>query len=459
MMKQLIVVLGVSLSLLAPMHVFAEDSPENTVSEVNKTTSELSFESGNTGVKGAWVDFVRKLPFSNGSYNGGVKQYEDRDIIVASGVAMVSVREGQENWVDSRNDAYLRAELEAKTQVVSFLMSNVSQERVVKLVENTQSNDGEVQKEVQEGSALMSKLKRIGNKGLKIIETEMNNYLAKYDENYDPDEFRESTPEQKKIIFNGFFQRVVRTSALRTVTGFTPSFTTEARQGQEYAVLVGIIWSPKSNQLAISMANDVYNIPPVTPSKSIDQYVKDLGPKVFNLWGTRLMIDEKGDYNVVAFAQYAPSEVNPNRRENALQEAKGNAANRASGLIRAFVNETVSGSVQEDFSEVIQEFEDGTQATEIIRKTIKERKGKSRAKNLRGLATVTDWSIDHPVTGQKVAGAVVVWSPSSRAMSESMLRKMNEKPNIKNSENPSKPIKPSQMEDGLEPVIVDTSIF
>lgn len=460
-MKQLILVLGASLSLFNPMQGFAEDNPEKIVSEVNKTTAESSFESGNTGVKGAWVDFVRELPFSNGSYNGGVKQFEGRDIIVASGVAMVSVREGQPGWVESRIAAYDRAELEAKTQVVSFLMSNISQERVAKLVENAQTNDGEVQKEVKEGSALLKKLKRIGNKGLKIIETEMNNYLAKYDENYNPEEFNDLVPEQKKIYFEGFFQRVLGNRVLRTVTGFTPSFTTESRQNQEYAVLVGIVWSPKSNQLAISMANDVYKIPPVAPNKSIDQYVKELGPKVYNLWGTRLMIDEKGHYNVVAFAQAAPAKSNSTREQSALQRAKEIAKTRAEGMIATFVRETVSATEKEDFSETIQEFEDGTQGTEIIRNVIKERKGKVRNVKLRGLTTVTDWSINHPITGQKVAGSVVVWSPSSRAMSENMLRKINQKPSLENSDRVSSPNipKPNQVEEGLEPVIVDTSVF
>ena len=221
MMKQLTAVLGVTLCLLAPLHVFAEDDPEKTIREVNKTTSESSFESGSTGVKGAWVDFVRKLPFSNGSYNGGVKQFEGRDIIVASGVAIVSVREGQPGWVESRIAAYDRAELEAKAQVVSFLMSNLEQERVVDLVENANTNDGEVQKKVQEGSALMKKLKSIGNKGLKIIETEMDSYLAKYDENYDPEEFSDLTPKQKKIRFEGIFKRAVGNTVLRTVTGLS----------------------------------------------------------------------------------------------------------------------------------------------------------------------------------------------------------------------------------------------
>ena len=459
MMKQLTAVLGVTLCLLAPLHVFAEDDPEKTIREVNKTTSESSFESGSTGVKGAWVDFVRKLPFSNGSYNGGVKQFEGRDIIVASGVAIVSVREGQPGWVESRIAAYDRAELEAKAQVVSFLMSNLEQERVVDLVENANTNDGEVQKKVQEGSALMKKLKSIGNKGLKIIETEMDSYLAKYDENYDPEEFSDLTPKQKKIRFEGIFKRAVGNTVLRTVTGFTPSFTTESRQNQEYAVLVGIVWSPKSNQLAISMANDVYNIPAVTPSKSVDQYVSDLGAKVLSLWGTRLMIDEKGHYNVVAFAQAAPSTASSTRQESALQNAKGIAKTRAEGMISTFVNETVSATEKEDFSETIQEFDDGTQGTEIIRNVIKKRKGKVRNVKLRGLATVTDWSINHPITGQKVAGAVVVWSPSSREMSENMLRKLKEKPSINKSENPSKQISSSPIEGMLEPVIFDTSIF
>ena len=77
------------------------------------------------------------------------------------------------------------------------------------------------------------------------------------------------------------------------------------------------------------------------------------------------------------------------------------------------------------------------------------------------MTTVTDWSINHPVTGQKVAGAVVVWSPSSRAMSENMLRKINQKPSLENSERLSSPDipKPNQVEEGLEPVIVDTTVF
>lgn len=458
MMKQLILALGVSLSLLAPLKVLAEDNPENIVQGVSKTTSEQSFESGDTGkngVNGSWVQFVRKQPFSKGSYNGGVKQFEDRDIIVASGVAIVNVREGQPGWIESRIAAYDRAELEAKAQLAKFLISDIDQERSAELVENAQTNDGEVQR-VEEGSELIKKIKRIGDKGLKIIEAEMDNYLAKYDGNYNSDDF---TPIQKKIRVQEVFKRVIGNSVIQMLNGYSPSYTTEAHQNNEYAVLVGIVWSPKSSQLAVSMANDVYNIPEVAPSKSINQFVSDLGPKVLNLWGTRLLIDEKGHYNVVAFAQAAPAKTSPSRQESAILRAKKVANNRANAMIATFVKESISASESENFSEDFQEFDDGTQGAEIVRKFIERRKGKSKNVKLRGLSTITEWSIDHPVTGQKIAGAVVVWSPSSRAMAENMLRKMKQKPTIDQRDNEPKAMQPNQQEEGLEPVVIDTSVY
>jgi len=407
-------------------NLLANDSPEKILTDASD--SMLSFEMDGSKTDTQWKDWVNNQEWSDGIYNGGVQEFEGRGLIVASGKSFTNVRIGQPGWNEARVNAYERAELAAKGEILKFFLAGTSQERLSSEIEKAQFNDGSVVtvKDINEVKATVARLVK---KGVKLDKALQDAEIQKVDKSFDISTINSLSEKKQKIVVEQIFKRAITTSVMKTLTGITPVLTLESTEGNQYSVLVGVIWSPKLNRLAISLANDNYNIPSANPKISIGNWVEKMGPKLLGNWGTRIVVDEKGQYNLVAFAQAEPRKASPSRQQSSIKAAKSIAAGRARAMIARFVTETVSLSELDTSAEIFQEMEDFSGGAETIRDFRKLTSGKSKNVLLRGLKLVKEWSIDHPETGQKVAGAVVSWSPTSREMSERMENIMlNKKP-------------------------------
>ena len=123
-MKKIILALG--MGLLISQAALSEDNPEKILRETNEAALDYEFETDSSEIKNQWKEWVREKNWGdNGSYNGGVQEFKDRSLLVASGVAFVNVRIGQPGWNEARISAYERAEMAAKTQIMHFFSSNI----------------------------------------------------------------------------------------------------------------------------------------------------------------------------------------------------------------------------------------------------------------------------------------------------------------------------------------------
>jgi len=200
--------------------------------------------------------------------------------------------------------------------------------------------------------------------------------------------------------------------------GATQIYSAEGKIGNEYQVLVGVIWTPKLNRLAMSLMNDEYNIPPVKPGKKLSQQIPIKDNILLGTFGTRIVIDENGHYAVLAHAQAQPRRSSPNRTQAALQTAKQIAGDRARAMIVNYVKEGMTMRNEEDSQELSREFSDMTVGTETLRQYKHSISGRKVKVQLRGIRVLKEWSMAHPESGQTVAGAIIAWSPSSASLSK-----------------------------------------
>jgi len=429
--------------------IHAQDDPEKILKDVVKAPLNLEIEGSSNERK--WKNWVNTNKWGNSKYIGGVQHFQKRDMIVSVGTAYVNIRVGQPGWNEARMAAFERAELIAKSNVVSFLGEQISNQRSINLLEKAQFDDGKIQQIKQ----VQSKWDNIVNKSTLLIDAKLDAQLKKLDDSYNPTAFKKLSPKQQKTAVEQIFKRAITRSAMRSLIGITPVYNAESINGNQYEVLVGVVWSPKLNRLAVSLTNDTYNIPKVATGQNINNWVGELNTNIIGMYGTRIMVDENGHYNVLAFAQAQPRRSSPSREQSALSTAKSIAANRARAMITNFIKEKISLTENETSKEIFQEFDDYSTGARSLRNFQQAIKGHKKTIKLSGIATLRQWSMKHPVTGQKVAGSVVLWSPSSRKMSKDMDNVMRLKP----KSNMIKQGKKSFSNEVIESINIETTAY
>lgn len=453
MIQKKTMLLGLLLS--ASVFLFAEDNP----AEVLKAgTSSISTEKENVSLKEKWKEFVNKQKWGESEYGEGVMHFEDRDLIVASGSSFVSVGIGQPGWVESRIIAFEQAELDAKAKIIRFLSEDVDTSRSLTYLEKASWNDGSIE-ETKKLNDVSQTLKRIGKKTLDLADASLDKALQKMDPEYDKERYANISPAKKHTILEQKFKRKIRTSAFKTTIGITPVYNNEAKVDGAYQVIVGVVWSPNLNRLAQGLFNRTYAMQKTAPGKSVNEILSD-SKLLLSTYGTRIMIDENGDFVILAYAQAAPRSTGPSRRASAVHDAKEVASNRARALMTNYIREGLTLSSSQQSEELLREFDDLTAGVEILREVSRKIKGQKTKVNLRGLRQVKEWAEKHPETGQWIAGTVVAWSPTSMEASQKMEEAMRKKPLPNKEAATKKSANPAEVDPvDLSSVPVNTSAY
>jgi len=452
-----VIFLLVVSSMMFSGFVFAEDNPEQLVNAIEKGT-DMTPEPKLTPEQN-WEAFLAQNGWDTGLSNGGVIEVEGKDLFISSAVAFTSVRLGQPGWGESRLVAFESAEMEAKMKIIQYMSQEVEPQRALSEIEKAVWEDGQINK-VKELNDVAESLKRIGKKSLALAEKELDYALRKLDPEYDPAKYAGKSPEDLRLIAEKLFKRQIKTTAMGTLVGAMTLYSTEGvAKNNAYKVLVGVLWSPKLNRLALSLSNDDYNIPPVTPNAPLSKQIPSNMEVLLGTFGTRVVIDEKGDYAILSYGQAQPRKTSPSRSAAALHDAKQIAANRARGMLVNFIHEGMVLSDSEASRELLQEFSDQTAGTATYRDRQKKIKSKRVKVKIKGLRTMKEWEYKHPDTEQLIAGAVVAWSPSSAAMSKRMTETMRNSSVMKKKQMSSGNTNENAGKASLESIKVDTSAY
>lgn len=392
---------------------------EDAVTEVLSPTTEV--KSAGFGELGrAWSEFVESKGWSDGELNaGGVLYLPERQFVVASAKEYVQVARGQPGWIESRLVAFERAELEAKVKIARFLSESSQARRSLALLENASWSDGTVE-EVEKLSETEKTLRRLGDKSIALTDAALDSLLHELDPDYDPSRYEEWPREEIETVLEETFNRRLGSLATRTIAGVVPVYSTESEDNGQYGVLVGVAWSPKLNRLAMSLFNRSESSPSVAPGRLLREYIPTNTNTLIGTLGTRVFVDENGDLSVLAFGQAQPRDTSSRREASALQLAKQVAGERARAQLVNFIREGVSFRSSEDSEELLREFSDYSVGAKNVREIRRAIRGREQRVSIRGLHVLGEWDAVHPVTGNKVAGAIIAWSPSSAALSREM---------------------------------------
>lgn len=399
---------AVALLMLVALTAQAQDAPANEgdaeafePDQAVETLSATKVSRFTRRLYGEWRAFLSDVGLQEGANEG--------DLFVSSGTATVPFSVEHSGFIEGRVLAYEIAYLRAKVEMIRFLGTTGAREQVVELLETAAWERGQPIDDahpLRQGARIVKKL-------ADLTEKQLDAQLRKLDPNYDPRNYEDR--EGREEAFRLGFQQRIFTTAAAFVAGATPLKVYEgfSASGDDYQILVGLVWSPKLSRLAGAVGDNAQPMRADETGPRIDEWLPATLEELIPSWGVHRLINERGEQVLVAFGQAAPRSSSPDRRDRANEMALEVAAMRADGAIRAFVGETLETKRSGDTSMILVEYASAAEGAEVDRSFYERIRAATAEVRLKGLATVAEWVVEHPQNGHDVAIAAVSWSPGA----------------------------------------------
>lgn len=268
-----------------------------------------------------------------------------------------------------------------------------------------------------------NRLKVIAQKVLALADAELDQSLEKA--GVDIAQFRSQPIESKRKLLQDSISRSIRVRALESVTGVRVLATFEDLN----AVGVMIVYSDNQREMAKSILVG-RTVPRSSGGHQKEEILKQIeascpnGEKdLADVFGVRVMADENGDRVLVSFGQWSPAVTRADsrfRRDTTIKASRVLAMNLADGALTDFVNSTLSleseSAIWQDAGLNRITRPDGVEEVEslTIGETLRSVLKQHGNATLQGVATIKEWTANHPETGHLLVGHVLMWSPTSR---------------------------------------------
>lgn len=338
----------------------------------------------------------------------------DKKFFVATGTGVIQApRSKPAAYIGSRVNAFNKAMLEAKKNMVEFLGVAIESETEKSYQEGDFSNPEEAQSKDEDRNSLAYKLKS-------LVHAKLDKALRA--EGVDPDAANKEAAAKaaKKLLASEQYRKMVRTAAQAQVVGLQAICTFEGTPSSDKGEIgVVAIWSPKLQEMAASIITGI----PVAKGKAKrpirEQIATDPGA-LLSTFGVQQKINEQGDLVLVGFGQAG----GVSESKMAAKGAQGKAKANALAAIREFAGENVavatdmlSAESTEEFENAAEEYQDQSAFSEKIKAT-------AAKMNIAGIAVVKNWKFKHPLTGTTVYGCVCAWAPKQAASAKQMKNMM-----------------------------------
>ena len=264
-------------------------------------------------------------------------------VYVAIGTGYSSMPNSAQQIHNARQTAYSKAMLNAKSEFVKALGTNitVSMQNINK--ENTMPDSDPtaiVDEAIKKNTGAIADMSEF-DKIKKIINLKLNKQLKEdgYDENSEVEKKKEIIA---KVLSSDVFESSMQQSAQSFLSGFQTWKTFEkGNPGDRNEITVVGIWSDKLAELASHIKNYNPNTFPQKEGKTRtlkEQLPLNNAGVLRRTFGARMYYNEKGEMSVVALGHQSPmKEGNQGLMNNACKKARG----KANGQLTLFVNESV----------------------------------------------------------------------------------------------------------------------
>lgn len=404
------------------------NAPQAEAAELN-TPADASFqpvEILNIGC-GPCQDWISEKDW----HEGKNKKRNGSYFYVQSDSAVISAPPGHPNYINSRQNAYVKALMKAKGKILKFLESEISREVTF------DQKEGEftwVQEKAQNNVAAAeeSALEAIKRKTLDLINATLDEKLQ--EKGFDPNS--QNAADQNaaaemahEVINSSDFNDIVRSSSQQQLKGVRRVFVNESvKAGEQGEVCVVALYSPKTMAMADAIFSDPSLAPAGTPNKPIKEQIPSWKTpegvsQLLSTFGTEMLRDENGQFHVIAFAQSAPKTKSKTSQNLAVQKARL----RAEGELRSFAQEYVVLNDAIENHESAEELTDAMQnyeSSEAFEKRLSSISGPIKINGIRQLGV---WGAKHPLTDQIIIGSIVSWSPDGALSAKEMKSQLNSK--------------------------------
>lgn len=369
-----------------------------------------------------------------------------KTFFISSGTGIIASERDSKNFVNSRQNAFDKAMLEAKKELTTFLEQEIGGVLVNERAEPSESREKErIERLTREGMALQAAKEQVkalsadaenysdamdiqslataGTQAERLLNSELDRELI--DRGFDPNQ---PVEEQtiKEILGSENFKRAITAVAKARLAGVQAYRTLEVIPSSGRGEIgVVAIHSLRLEAVANSLFSGDSSIVPVgTPKGSLKNQIPNNKSALITTFGAQVKRDETGQFAIVAYAQQGPK----SKSTLAIKSAYKRAALIAKSQIRFFAGEIMAIQESLDQSEGILEFSDEISQTNSDDGYYE--RVKSVAKNLKisGIKTLYKWKSTHPLTGHQVVGVVVAWSASDMDSSREMKKRLAREP-------------------------------
>ena len=315
--------------------------------------------------------------------------------VAVSPATPVGIAPGRPGYVRSRQIAYNKADLTARSQMIEFIGMEMAHKRAV--------DQGITEFTASEEVNLADASKRLADQ---IADDQLDAELKAL--GVKTHDAKELTSAEKRAVLRDTYTQTFGNKAAAQLIGASTLAVTEGPIDGQQMMVVATISSPALQRMA-GMALDKRFEGRVLPEGSKASALKRLplenDLQLARQFGAQMISGGKGNQFIVGYGQ---AEVrNPRMLTIAQQQAVANARQ----AIIAFVNESVSSEFSQKITESIVGHTDGSQTTSQTIDALASMRGQAEL-DLQGLETITTRTVQ--IDGSDSIIAVCLWSPFAR---------------------------------------------
>ena len=339
----------------------------------------------------------------------------------------------QSGFITSRNIAYSRALLKAKTGILFLLGETVRSEK--NLSDYGNDGSGGSDPDLYKKASTLDKIKEVASKSLDRALEELG---------ADKSEIMQMNQDQKEKMYSYEYGQLLETYGASMMNGVTTVKIVEGDSGNDYQVAVCIKFSPEqsaeaANQQSLGASMEIFN------SNAIKKLQNISSDKLVSNMGAQLFKDDNGKRFLVGFGQASVKKVNRNQSRLEMSGYR-KARLRAISQIKDFLSEDlVYQEIIEQAEKSIQYF-DGTSSEYIVDKMNLLIEAKSTTIKMSTLP-IRQWKGVHPISKNVVVGQIIVLTEDNTIDFAKPKGKSANKTNKKSSTKKSKFLESSDLED------------
>ena len=361
------------------------------------------------------------------------------DFWIQVGEGVINGPVGGKDYITARMNAYEKALLDAKRNILQEMKVEVGREVAYKTLpaeqreELKKSASPEEQKKIARYEDTRN-LESAWNKSLELLNRELDAELKKTEpvEAEPAPETLEAAAEKQLRLFGERFSDKINIGSRSRLSGIRRMFVFDnSPKGTEKGTIcVAVVYSDKTRSVANAMfTKDPSLLPPAQPGIPLAAQIPDAATNegrntLVNAMGVDMRVDENGNYWLISYAHAAPPKAN---NKKAREIAAKSAVARAYGGLRTFMAEQAVTETIAQFDESSDEFASGSD-DKFFSSYESFIDSKSKTMSIDGASVGGTFGLIHPTTGNELIGAYVTWSPVTMAGAKKQYDDMNAVP-------------------------------